>query len=88
MNTSKNKNIGRARRIVRFRRAWGETYTKRITTFIIVNAVMWVCHFDPRRSGDERDQVDCREHFKERICREDHQGSKQKRKVFRNREGG
>ncbi len=42
MNTSKNKNIGRARRIVRFRRAWGETYTKRITTFIIVNAVMWV----------------------------------------------
>ena len=42
MNTSKSKKIGRARRIVRFRRAWGETYTKRITTFIIVNAVLWV----------------------------------------------
>lgn len=42
MNTSKNKNIGRARRIVRLRKAWGETYTKRITTFIILNAVCWV----------------------------------------------
>ena len=37
-----DRSFARARRFARFRRAWGETYTKRITTFIIVNAVLWV----------------------------------------------
>ena len=41
MNTSA-KRMARARRIARLRRAWGETYTKRITTAIIVNALCWV----------------------------------------------
>ena len=40
------RRIRRARRIVRtaerFRKAWGETYMKRITTFIVLNAVGWV----------------------------------------------
>ena len=37
-----DRSFARARRFARFRRAWGETYTKRITTFIILNAVLWV----------------------------------------------
>lgn len=36
------KKMARARRVARFKRKWGETYTKRITTFIMVNAVLWV----------------------------------------------
>ena len=36
------KKIARARRLARFRKAWGETYTKRITTAIIINAILWV----------------------------------------------
>lgn len=41
MNSSTKKEARRAR-IRRFLTAWGETYTKRITTFIILNAVAWV----------------------------------------------
>ena len=41
MNSSDKKEI-RKQRIKRLLVAWGETYTKRITTFIILNAVAWV----------------------------------------------
>ena len=43
MNSTRQiKRLARARRMARFKHKWGETYTKRITTFIMVNAVLWV----------------------------------------------
>lgn len=44
MNSSikQEKKESRKNRIKRLLMAWGETYTKRITTFIILNAVYWV----------------------------------------------
>ena len=41
MNSSTKKEARRKRR-ERLLTAWGETYTKRLTTFIILNAIAWV----------------------------------------------
>ena len=40
--TISGKRMARARRWARFRKAWGETYHKRITTIIVANAILWV----------------------------------------------
>ena len=40
--TKAEKKLARKKRLERLLTAWGETYTKRITTFIILNAIAWV----------------------------------------------
>ena len=42
MNSSTDKKEERRKRRERLLTAWGETYTKRLTTFIIFNAIAWV----------------------------------------------
>lgn len=41
MRTSTNK-FARARRFAKFKKKWGETYSKRLMTLIVVNALGWV----------------------------------------------